>query len=175
MTQPGNAAADSAASWLLSLRAHNVLVTQRINRYIEAAFQSAIRAKGSPTVVDVLETAQDLAEKARTGPHDEIGRDAEYYLKSRWQVAKRESLEAKNIVAFGGTGLNVIYSGLKVAAIGLGFEEAMRTDADIPVSPPGGIIWGSFGCDDGIRDEGMLQGMPKLVTATGYSGERFAR
>lgn len=169
MTQPTYAIADSAAAWLLSLRAHDVLVAQRINEHIQIAFQSAIRSKSSTTVVDILEVAQDLAEKGRKGPHDEIGRDAEYYLKSRWQVAMRKSLFAKQVVAFGGSGLNVVYNGLKGIAIGLGFESAMRTDPDVPVSPPGGFIWGTRGCDDGIRDEGLLQGMPKLVTADGNS------
>ena len=162
MAQP-YAIANSAAAWILSERAHNILVSNKINLYIQTAFQHRVNEKGNPTIVDVLEAAQDLAEKGRKGNHDEIGRDAEYYLKSRWQVAKRESLSAKRIVALGGVGLNILYNGLKGAAIGLDFEKKMRTDPDVPVSPPGGIIWGSLGCDDGIRDEGLLQGMPNLV------------
>ncbi len=163
MAEPPNTGADFAAAWLLSLPAHNELVAQRINQYIRTAYGSR-SSKGTVTVVEVLEAAQDLAEKGRKGPHDEIGRDAEYYLKSRWQVASQQSMFAKRVVAFGGGGLNGIYNGLKAVGIGLGFESVMRTDKDIPVSPPGGFLWGVRGCDDGIRDQGTVQGMPKLVS-----------
>jgi hypothetical protein len=164
MAQSGSATADFMSEWLLSIPAHNELVANKVNQYIQTAFQSRVKAGGSPTIVEVLEAAQDLAEKGRKGPHDEIGRDAEYYLKCRWQVAKRDTVLAKQVVALGGTGLNLLYNGLKAAAIGLNFEPIMRTDSNVPVSPPGGILWGIRGADDGIKDEGLLQGMPKLIT-----------
>jgi hypothetical protein len=165
MAEPGKKSADFVAEWLLSMRPHNEFVAQKINQYIVTAYESSIKAKGTPTVVDVLEAAQDLAEKNRKGPFDEIGRDAEYYLKSRWQVAKRETKFGKHVVGIGGAGLNAIYNGLKTAAIGFGFETAMRTDSDVPISPPGGFLWGTRGCDDGLRDNGSALGKPKLVAA----------
>jgi hypothetical protein len=164
MAEPGNRSADFVAAWLLSMRPHNEFVALKINQHIQTAYQS-LSAKGNPTVAEVLEAAQDLAEKNRKGPFDDVGRDAEYYLKSRWQVATRETPFGKKVVALGGAGLNVIYNGLKASAIGLGFEAAMRTDNDVPVSPPGGILWGTRGCDDGLRDDGASLGKPRLVAA----------
>jgi hypothetical protein len=121
------------------------------------------RNKGDPTVSETLDLAQANAEKARKGPHDLVGRDVEYYLKSRWEVSKRESSAAKWAVAGGGVAANLIYSGLKAAAIGLGAEPVMRTDPDVPVTPPGGISWGSRGCADGTHDFGKAHRMPALL------------
>ena len=104
-------------------------------------------------------------ERARTGPHDLVGRDAEYYLKARSMIAASHGV-LKVPYAVGGTGLSLLYNGIKAVAIGFGFEEQTRTDPDVPVTPPGGNVWVIKGSVDGISDDGSKVGIPahaKLV------------
>src|SRR5262249_62373 len=126
MAEPTNAGADFVAAWLTSLPAHNELVARTGNRNIETPNRILRAARRERRGGEVVEGGEDGGEEGRKGPHDEIGRDAEYYLKSRWQVAMQQSATAKFIYAFGGGGLNVIYNGLKATAIGLNFEPVMR-------------------------------------------------
>ena len=158
----------------------DVMVAQKINQYILDAYQAMSKNGGNPTVAEVLDKAQAEAQKGRKGSFDKIGRDVEYYLKSRAGVAKRGlsgnltqgpglgplalrklNDDYKALIGGGGIALNVIYNGLKAGMIGLGGEELMRTDPDVMVSPPGGLAWGAVGAADGMMDIGSSQQMPR--------------
>ena len=138
---------------------HDQYVISRINHFIDTATWPKL------TVATNLDGAQAAAERARTGPHDLVGRDAEYYLKARSMIAASHGV-LKVPYAVGGTGLSLLYNGIKAVAIGFGFEEQTRTDPDVPVTPPGGNVWIIKESVDGISDDGSKVGIPahaKLV------------
>ncbi len=122
---------------------HNRKVAAEINRQIDASFRYLSLNRGRPTVAEVLEHAQIEAEKHRQGPQDLVNRDVEYYFKSRAEVARRESGPAKWVIAAGGVVANAFYNTLKAGTRLAGHEEIMRTDKDVPTSPPGGFVWGT--------------------------------
>lgn len=159
---------------------HDVMVANQINHYIQNAFNYLSRNKGTPTVSEVLDKAQVDAQNGRKGAFDLVGRDAEYYLKSRHEVARRgfdfprgggcfgadlrdADTTWKTLIAAGGTFLNIYYNAKKAIYIGAGQEEKMRTDPDVMVSPPGGIAWGTKGAFDGVSDVGSASQMPTLL------------
>ena len=161
--------------------ADDVMVAQKINHFIQNAYNYMSRNGGTPTVSEVLDKAQIDAQNDRKGPFDLIGRDAEYYLKSRHEVAMRgfdpprggggcfgqdlRDIDTgwKTTIAGGGVFLNLYYNAKKAVYIGAGQEEKMRTDPDVMVSPPGGIAWGTKGAFDGVSDVGSSTQMPMLV------------
>jgi hypothetical protein len=134
---------------------HDAAVLTKVNGFIDTAYAK------HQTVTETLDAAQAIAEGARQGPHDLVGRDAEYYLKCRHQVSKQEHMVTAVPVAIGGNVLNLFYNGIKAVLIGAGFEEQIRTDKDVPVTPPGGIWWGHKGCVDGLSDNGKVKEKPK--------------
>jgi len=134
---------------------HDTAVLTKINGFIDTAYNKHF------TVTETLDSAQSMAEGARQGPHDLVGRDTEYYLKCRHQVSKQEHMVTAVPVAIGGDALNIFYNGIKAVLIGAGFEEQIRTDKNVPVTPPGGIWWGHKGCVDGLSDGGKLKEKPK--------------
>jgi len=153
------------------------LVVLKINKYIRASYASLIKAKGNPTVCEVLDAAQAAAEAGRLGQFDTTGRDAEYYLKCRWQVAGGAanhylglrvgglgSRLARPFVATGGVVLNIGYDALKIACIGAGHPEWLQSDSK-PITMPGGSIWGIIGISDGKQDDGSAHRMPRLIRA----------
>lgn len=140
-----------------SASAHDRDVLLRVNRIINRAYDALPRGT---TVSEYLEWSQCEAEKARPGPHDLVARDVEYYLKCRWEVSLEDSVVTGFPKAVGGDVLNLVYNGLKAVMIGLGGEELMRTDKDVPVASPGGIFWGHKGCMDGLRDKGKAVQKP---------------
>jgi hypothetical protein len=159
---------------------HDVMVANQINQYIQNAYNFLSRNKGTPTVSEVLDKAQVDAQNGRKGSFDLVGRDTEYYLKSRHEVARRgfdfpqgggcfgadlRDLDTswKTTIAAGGTFLNIYYNSKKAIYIGAGQERKMRTDPDVMVSPPGGIAWGTKGAFDGVSDVGSAAQMPTLL------------
>jgi hypothetical protein len=142
---------------------HDGAVAKRINGYVRAAH--AQWAKSGGTVGDILVRAVALSKEGRRGPTDIVGRDAEYYLMFRAQVADSEwTIEqfAKQRV---GDLVNICYNLGKAGAIGLGLEPLMRTDPDVPVTPPGisAVAWGHLGGVHGKSDSRERVGMPHLL------------
>jgi hypothetical protein len=85
-----------------------------------------------------------------------IGRDTEYYLKSRHEVPRRGFDPPRSGGRCFGQDLHDIDTGA-------GQEEKTRTDPDVMVSPPGGIVWGGTGAFDGVSDVGSSTQMPTLL------------
>lgn len=137
------------------ISAHDAAVLTKVNGFIDTAYRS------SQSVTETLDSAQCSAEAARQGPLDLVGRDAEYYLKCRHEVSKQKHLVTAIPVALGGDALNLFYNGIKLALIGAGLEEKIRTDKDVPVTSPGGIFWGHKGCMDGLSDTGTAMKKPQ--------------
>jgi hypothetical protein len=139
--------------------AHDQAVMQRVNRWVAKA--NADMAKG--TVAEKLEWAwsQNIAEREKDSTNV-VGRDADYYLAARHEIAKDKSKAAKyakwgvGIVATG------VYNGLKVVTGAVGADKVMRTDKDKPNAPPGGFTWMNRGARDGMKDRGEDRG-PALL------------
>ena len=137
-----------------SISPHDRSVLHKVNAFIDRSYRRGL------TVTEVLDGAQAMAEGARQGPHDLVGRDAEYYLKCRCEVSKQEHLLTAVPVALGGDFLNLLYNGIKLVLIGAGREDLAQTDKNVPVTPPGGIWWGHKGCMDGLSDDGKALRKP---------------
>jgi len=78
-------------------------------------------------------------------------------------VAERKSVAAKELYAFLGFGANLIYNAAKPVAIGLGIEPKLRSTKNIPVNPPGRLVWGTWGAEHGKMDIGTRHGMPPCL------------
>jgi hypothetical protein len=59
---------------------------------------------------------------------------------------------------------NGSYNFLKFAMICAGLEEQIRTDPEIMVTSPGGVVWGAKGSLDGLNDQGQRLGKPTPVS-----------
>ena len=131
--------------------AHDLAVMNRINRFITQANKD----HPAETVAVRLEDAWSKNIKERENDSTNIiGRDADYYLAARKEIATTEYTATKAAYALLGQAAWLVYAGLKVGADLVGKPEWTRTDKDKPNAPVGGYVWMNRGVGDAFSDVG---------------------
>lgn len=132
---------------------HDYQVLAMINDKIDEKYNGTLRNRGGSTIATVsyiLERCQ-ATQETRTISGDTIGRDAEYYFKSRWVVARHKWTLAKVGEAVWMDAQNLGYNAWKSLLFLVHRGQKLQTDSGA-VTPPGGIFWGFKGALDGLQD-----------------------
>jgi hypothetical protein len=132
---------------------HDNKVLALISRVIDEKYNGTLRNRGGSTIATVsyvLEKCQ-VPDATRSSNGETIGRDAEYYFKSRWVVACHKWMLMKVAEAIWMDAQNLGYNLVKVIAFTFHLEKRLQTDSGA-ISRPGGIFWGFKGALDGLKD-----------------------